>query len=330
MPLYEKAQATGTQSQLLMALEADWGVASTTTNYKALPVLPGETLDQAIAIYRSNVINTTRTRNPSVRGTQGPGGAIPQELAPRGQSQLIYHLLGGTPSTSGSGPYIHIVKAATSLPTGFSIEKGFLDLGTPNYFAGLGGRVDSAEFNFAVNAVALATFNVMFREMTSSTTSIASGHGTPTDQTSDPFTSVQVTVYEGSSLVVLATANRLRLQVQNQLKGDNYVLGSNFRANLKPGSRITTFDGDFLFDSVSLYNKAVNGTATKLQISISNGTYGIDFLLPAAKFIPNNSTPKISTDGPLNITLNGEGTYDSGQATDIKATITSPEATIDT
>lgn len=327
---YELDQATGAGSRIIMAKESDWGVASLSSNYKQLNVIPGETLDLGLATYRSNVLRNDHMRNKSVRGTQRPGGGLPQELAPRGQSQLLYSLLGNLTGTSGAGPYVHTIKGQTSgnkLPM-FSLEKGFLDLATPEYYSFLGCRVNGCTIDFSVDQVPICNFDIVCRSAAKSTNSILVS--TAVDQTYDPFTSVQVTVYEGSSLTALGTCEQLTLTVMNSLDGGSFALGSNYRKNLLLGQRAVTVSGVFKFTDGSLYDKAVNGTDSKVQISVSDGTYGMDFLLPNIDWYPNGTTPKLARDGALSIPMMGEAVKDNSEATDIKLTITSPESVINT
>lgn len=327
MPTYEIDQATGARTRILMAKETLWGNVSTSANFKSLNVLAGETLDENTVVYGSNVIRSDRMRNKDVRGTQRPGGGLPFELAPKGVSQFLWHLLGGSVVTAGSGPYTHTIKGATSLPQGFSLEKGFLDLATPEYFLFTGCRVNAMSLNFSVDQIVSGAFDILARAVTGSATSALVS--TAADLTYDPFTSVQVTLYEGSSLVPIGTAQSLALTITNNLV-DAFVLGSNFRANLKPGQRNTRFSGVFLFNNTDLYDKALDGTDTKLQITCSDGTYSVDFYMGNVDLLPSGSLPKISTDGPLVMPINGIAAKDDVEGTDIKITLVSPEATIDT
>lgn len=327
----EIAQATGSLTRMIMAKEGvDWGVASAASNYKQLNVIPGESLDINLAVYESRVIRPDRMANKAVRGTQRPGGVIPQELSPLGQAQMFYALLGNLVSTTGSGPYTHILKgiANTSKLPSYSIEKGFLDLDTPTYQAWLGSRFDAATIDFNIDAMVQCNFSVLSRAVTTpSTTSILAGSAT--DQTCDPFTGVQVTISEGTSLVALGTAQQLQLSINNNHYANNFGLGSNYRANMKAGTRRTSVTGTFMFNDYSLYTKALDGTDTKINIVVSDGTNSYTFLLPNVDLYPNGMTPKI-VDGPITVSLMGMAAKDSVEGTDIKLTIVNSESSIST
>src|SRR5512133_3592616 len=101
-PTFEIAQATGAQTQMIYAGEADWGV-SPNSGYRKLNLVAGESLDDTITTFQSKVIRDDRMRNPTVRGSHKPGGSLPIELAPQGVSQFLWHLLGGNVITTAGG-----------------------------------------------------------------------------------------------------------------------------------------------------------------------------------------------------------------------------------
>jgi hypothetical protein len=329
----EVEQASGAGSRICMAKEANWGVLNPSANWKFLNVVGGEGLDENLTIYRSEVIRRDGMMNRSVRGSTRPGGPLPFELAPLGVNQHLYHLFGWHVSTSaaGGGIYVHTLKGDArnvTLPAGFTIEKGFTDLVVPDYAGIKGGRVASMNLGLNVDSAPRGTFQIEGREWYHSTTSLVSG--TPTDLTSDPFTSVDVdiSIYESTSAVLLGTVKNATLDVNRNLITDNNVLGTKFRANLKPGTRMTTFGGTFIFDSFYLYDKAIAGTGTKVVIDISDGTYSHNITLPNFEFEPNNSSPKITSGGPLEIPLSGLAAKDTSTGTDIVWVITTTEAVI--
>lgn len=334
---YEQPQASGSLTQILIANETDWGVKHASPAVKSLPIVPGETADLNLALYQSRVINPHRSRNRSVRGTQLPGGTIPFDLAHIGQAEFLYHLLGYRVSTTGANPYTHTLRkwgGATSRlagpwPPGFTLEKGFLDLQTQKFFQFYGCRINSMLLNFNVNAVAQGSVDFLARSMTPSPTDASIfAADSPTDiGTADPFTSVQISVYEGSSLALLGTCESLSLQMTNNMSSA-LVLGSNYRANIKPGDFVVTGGGSFLFGDEVLYEKAINGTDSKIQITCSNGTYSIDFLMPDVELLPNGSVPKINTPGGLSIPISFEALYDSVTQTEITVTIINNQSSI--
>lgn len=336
----ETPQSIGARAQIIMSQEATWGELNPSASWKMLRVLAGETLDENRSIYASRQIRSDRMSNRDVRGTMRPGGSIPFELSPRGWSPFFWHLFGGAVTTTGSGaPYTHVLKGAIDLTSGtggaplsMTIEKGFTDMaaGQKAYYAFYGCRVLRMSLDFDIDQIPTGAFDISAREIELLEESLNEG-AAPALPTDDPFTSVQVDVYEGDSYDLLGIAERITLSIDNGYYEDRgFVLGDDKRVNLKPGTRMVTASGRFIFNNSALYEKAIAGTATKLRISASDGTHSFTFDMPNFQFQPNNSTPKITDDGPLSIELGGKATKDATLGTDIQLTIVSPEATINT
>ena len=235
---------------------------------------------------------------------------------------------GAVPAVDTTGAvYTHVIKGSVSLPTGFTLEKGFLDaaLFLPFY----GCRVAKATLDYNIDNIAGGVFELMAREEGAlSGTSLNTG-AAPNQPVERPFTSAQCQIYEGDSLTLLGTGRELKLEVDNNFYGDRgYIIGDTLRQNLLPGDRVTQLGGKFMFKDGTLYNKAIGGTNTKARILSTNGTYGVQFDLPLFQFLPMNTTPKAGDDGPIEIEAKGEALPDPFEGTDIVCTIKTNEAVI--
>jgi hypothetical protein len=237
---------------------------------------------------------------------------------------------GSPPVVDSSGSaYTHVIKGGTTLPVGFTMEKGFTDAGV--YIPFYGGRINKAIIKFTQDQIVTGTFDALYQQQGAPSGSTIFTGATPVAPIDAPYVSAQCQVYEGTSLTLLGIATDLTLTVENQLYAKNgFIIGSNFRQNLKPGDRITTCDGKFMFQNATLYNEAVNGTNTKLRIVASNGIYTWQVDLPTFQFLPMKTTPTIHDEGPLEVTANGEANPDQGLGSDIQVTITTAEASITT
>lgn len=109
-------------------------------------------------------------------------GDVEFEMAYEGMGMWIKHILGGTPSTSGTNPYTHTYKLAAALPTGLTGELiyGRADDGTQRSEIFEGLKVASARARIAVNEV--ARMSVSFIGETSQARAAA---GTATFSTND-------------------------------------------------------------------------------------------------------------------------------------------------
>jgi hypothetical protein len=132
MPGYEKNAATGTRAKIAYCRETVWGV-SPASGYRELLVVGGETLDDNINMYRSNILRSNRVRQQSVRGTRRPGGSLPFELTARGMGFLFLHLLGSgadgvtgyaAPSAGSATDEVQQIKF-TGVPTGGTFRLEF-------------------------------------------------------------------------------------------------------------------------------------------------------------------------------------------------------------
>lgn len=328
----EKLQATGSNALLIYGKEASWGTSPAAGSgvYKEFGLV-SESLDENVALYNSNQIRKNRTRGLSVRGTRRPGGTINMELAAEGPvTFLLYALLGGTPNTTGTGPYTHVFEGTTSsvLPS-FSMEKGFTDLAAAKYQAYKGMRVGSASFQFNIDAMATASFEVMGQVAEDfSLTSLSNGHTPTPAPLNRPFTSVQVGLYKDD--VEIAVVTSLSLNVDNGLYGDTgFVLGSVYRQNLKAGRRSVGGSATFLFDTTDYYDLAMAGTTMELKILCTDANnYSVEFRMPTSQLLPNNTSPKIESDGPIQISADFESVYDSGLDSDIECTIINGDSDI--
>lgn len=124
----ELLQATGSNARILIGKETCWGSAPT-TGYHELPIVGGETLDENVTVYRSNIIRADRTRNASTRGTKRPGGSIPMELAALGPVLfLLQATLGGTVSTTAPSAVSEVQTMTISgTPSGGTYRLGYND-----------------------------------------------------------------------------------------------------------------------------------------------------------------------------------------------------------
>jgi hypothetical protein len=227
------------------------------------------------------------------------------------------------------GKYLHVIQGSKALPTGFTIEKGFMDLAMPKFFAMKGCRVSKFTLNGNVDQIVTGSADILAREMSIAAVSVAGVSAVTDAPVVSPYTSIQAGIYKDD--VQISVCQTLTLNVDNGMKDENnIVLGSAYRQNLKPGTRKTDGNATFLFQDTTFYEAAVDGTKLKLAIKLADALgNSIEFLMPKVQLLPNNSSPKIANDGPLTIPANFEATPDSGLGTDIQVTIIGDEATID-
>lgn len=325
----EQVQAIGSATRIFTANESVWGEFDDTTTKRHLRLVGGETMDSGTQTVQSEELRADRIQQQFRNVAQDPGGSIPFELSGQGWYPWIYHLLFGDPVASTTGSLVeHVIKGAVTPPVGFTLEKGYSFSDASNlYLPFYGCRVDGMRLELAVNQIVKGTFDVVAREAGELTATSLNTGADPAIPTADPFVSTDLTVMEGDTLAEIATITQATINIRNQYYRDrSYVLGSNLRANLIPGIRITDGSITAKFASAAMFNKALNETMSALQFAMTDGDgNAVTFLLPSIKFKPTGGTPKIADDGPVDVTLEFQAGYDSTYQTDVVATLVGPD-----
>ncbi|MEW6263382.1 MAG: phage tail tube protein [Thermodesulfobacteriota bacterium] len=141
------------------------------------------------------------------------------------------------------------------------------------------------------------------------------------------------TLQEGGSDIAVVTA--VDLSLENDLDGDSYVVGGGgVRQSLSDGKAKVSGTLTALFDSMTLYNKAIKYTESSLKIVYKHGTGAgtagneyLEILVPELYF--SKETPAI--EGPKGVLFKGpfEAFYDNGaDASAMKIVLMNAEATI--
>lgn len=307
----EQFQATGARSRFVVAKETDWGVIAGSPNWRHVRLIGGETIQDGVTQIRSQEIRADRMRQESTPGNQNPDGTLPFELSPVGWNWAWYHLLGGTVTTTGTGPYTHVLRGAISLPVGFTLEKRFEDisaLGSNNkgYIPFYGNRMARAVVNFNINEIIGGSFDVLPKYMgpPSATPLCAVPPVIPTNK---PYTSAQVTFQRGDvgtmgSPVTYGICESLQVVIDNGFFADRgFVVGSNVRANLIAGTRMTDLTGRFKFANSLFFDEAEAGTLMALKLTISNGVDSFALEFPRGKFHRTGAIPNVTGNEPLSV-----------------------------
>lgn len=256
------AQATGSNAQIIYDVEATFGTTPASPDAKLLPFLT-DTLSRKRPLITSNIIRQNRNPTKAVRGNVDAGGSINTELNPF-MGVFLKHLLGSA-TVGGGPPYTHTIKVA-ALPVSLCIEKGFTDLA--QYFLYNGCRVNKGHFEFKSDGY--IPFNLDFLAQ-KRTIAAASFDATATDLGHLPFEGFEASITEGGSAI--AYVSEVVFDVENDLDPSNYVIGGvGLRRAIPEGKTKVSGTLTALFESITLYNKAVNFTESSLAITLSRGS----------------------------------------------------------
>lgn len=320
-------QANGTDVQLIFCEETTWGTTPTSPVCRVLPFDKEDLATDAGTFSSAKIKEADRVVTDIKRGNKKIGGPINFELDPSFH-RLFKHALGSA-STTGSGPYTHIIKGGSALPVGLSIEKGFTDL--TKYLVYRGSRVDVLSLKFPEDGYVTGTFNFLGRYEGGGTGS-GSGSGSgasisasPIDESENPFTSYEAVVEEGGSTIGIVT--EAELEIRNNIQTDGFVLGDDSRVSAVEGLREVTGKLTILFEDMTHYNKFVNGTESSVKFTMTQGSYSIEILIPRIVYAGTSSIAVKSSE-PLHVTLPFKAKKDTAEGTDIKATFINNIATI--
>lgn len=310
-------QAKGAAARFSWVAEVTRGTTPASPSMKQLSAaVYGESFGQDIGSVMSRSIKATRGRPTPRGGEVNVGGSIPFEVAPLGLASILYQAL-GSKTTSGAGPYTHVLKRG-ALPPGITIEKGFTDLG--HYFQYPGCLINALNVNInPENSLVEGSLDVIAMGVPTTSATL----GTPTVPVHTPYAEFEAAFTEGGGAV---TVLNYGLSYSNDIERVA-ACGSRYAAALNEGEGMCDVDLTLMFENMTHVNKLLNETETACQCTLTAGANTMTLLLPKLKYF-GNSVPKIATSQGIVVQLRGTAYYDSVEQTDLKVTVVNTEATI--
>lgn len=331
-------RAAGSNAVVTLCQEATWGTtpAALAGSDQLYTIgLKSESIKSTKNNFESDMINAFRCTIGLGDGNKAVEGNIVSDLLPEGLELLIMHLLGNpTVTTTGSGPYTHVMKGSSGNFTGLTIEKEFTDIG--QFMTYTGCRLNTMAISLVQEGFHEVTFGFVGKaEALDTTTKLPSG--TPVTFNKSGFTGYQCKVYTtmdpATGLVTdhyhqLNFVTAGNININNNLETDGYVLGSGDRASVQYGKRSCTGDFTVFFEDAKLYNLYANGTECGVKFEFDNGIgQKLTFEFPTCKLSGN--APEIASFQGLNMSLNFSARYNSTSLTDVIVTIVNTIATLE-
>jgi len=200
-------------------------------------------------------------------------------------------------------------------------EKQFLNLATPQYFKYVGNKINSCRMSFRSEGIVPITFDLLGK---SEVIAVTAYDSTATDYGHVPWEMGEITIAEGGSNSTICT--EIDILIETNLDGSVFTIGnSGARYALPIGLIKVTGTLKALFETVTLYNKAVNNTESSIKVICTRGAgdggAGAEYtelFIPELTYTPKS--PMIS--GPLGVftELNFEGYYqNSSEASTFQA-----------
>lgn len=208
-----------------------------------------------------------RTLAAWAAGVKTIGGDVEMELPNRNFATWLKHMFGSV-VTSGAGPYTHTATPGDLTGKSLTVQVGKPDVsGTVQPFTYAGAKVASWEIGASVNEYAMLTLTLSaWTEVTATALATASY-----SSTLSPFTFV------GGALTIagsgVSTVRDFSISGDNKLATDRHRIGSaTVKEQLEEGVReyAGTISADF--ESLTAYNRFVNGTEAALVLAFTSGS----------------------------------------------------------
>lgn len=273
------AQAKGMEAQVLGGVkEATYNTHPNVANGSTikLPVIYPVALNASRNLIKSNVIRGRRDSYKPYQGNMDLNGTLNVPLDLINIGYWLQMMFGDPTTTGNSAPYTHVFDVPDSLDS-WVIELGYTDIA--QYFRYNGIKASSMGFSFGGDGEMQVSVGLVGSGSEAIATTAMDG-GTPTTQTFTPFYFSQAAIKEGGSTI--ATVSSCNFTIDNGLGtgAENYLIGGGgARGILTAGECMVTGTLSAVFENVTLYNKAVAGTESSIQITVTNGAYSLDLLL---------------------------------------------------
>lgn len=206
----------------------------------------------------------------------------------------------------------NVLKFGTTLSS-LSIEESQPDVPMYRLFKGM--IANGFTINAPTDGLVQITFPFLGLTETVATTS-ADSDGYTAQAVRQPFTHCGGTILEGGSAI--AYVQSVNLQVNNNLS-PAYVWGNCSTADLIPGRVDVTGTLTAFVPSIVLLNKFLNGTASALSFTMTDGTHTLQFNLPNIRYT-GADLPIDAGSGPRILSLPFRGLYDPTAASTLVIT----------
>lgn len=312
-------QARGRKAQLLLDYETTFGTDPAAAAAIAMPF-------NSIGIKANQNLsedNTIRNRRDPAMPSRGNIDVAGDVVVPVDLVAIGYWLRAafGAPEKTGEapGPYTHVWKPGDTQPS-LVLERGFTDIGVYEKFNGC--KIGKIGLSFGGDADLAATISIMGAKQT---VGAASYDGTPTAVTLTKFHQFQAVIKEGGSAI--ATVTQATLDIEFSLDGDAYTIGSQgARADICEGLMQISGNLTALFADNALLQKAVQGTESSLEITLTSGTSSLKFELPELMY--GRTSPTVEGPQGVRIELPYRAYYeDATAAAAIVVTLVNGQAT---
>lgn len=292
----------GSKTRLGYVAESTYGTTPTTPTLITLPYRT-HSLDLQKSIMASEDIQGDRIPRDSRHGNKTVSGSIDVHLRRGSYDDLLESVMMSTWSSN--------VLKVGSTSKFFTIEDQATDI--TQYRAFKGVTVNSMSVSIVPDQMVTATFNMLGRDMTQGTTSVAASAPTA-DAGYEPYDSFGAILEGGSSIGIVTS---LEFSVDNS-RANVPVIGSQLSTCVDYGNAVVTGTMTVRYKDKVLIDKFLNETSSSISVTVDDGTgaNSLQFVFPSVKYNGAN-VPVANPQGRV-ITLPFVAEYDSVEATNLK------------
>lgn len=272
-------QAIGRAARLVGGFEATYGATPAVPTCVVLPFISNGIKSQQNQTGSEVITGTRDPVEPSLGNVSVAGPVVvPVDTIAIG---YWFKPLLGAPITTGTATVTHtFTTRATSIPS-MLLDTQHTDIGV--YRLNNGCKVASLSMAFGGDGELTASIDMIGAKETISATAVA----TATTISLTKFNNFQATIKEGGSTIGNVTA--VDFKIEAGLDDTGYVIGGGgFLGQLPEGMYSITGNLKAFFENATLLNKAINGTESSLQITLTNGAASLDILLSELKYGRNS------------------------------------------
>lgn len=300
------AFSQGSRSSLSYIAESTFGTTPSTPTFAYLPINT-HSLDLTKDRVEGNEIQADRMPRVDRHGNRQAGGSIEVDLRADAFDALFESAFLNSFSTD-------VLKIGTT-PKFFSMEDAANDIAQYRLFTGL--SASSVNVSIAPNQMVTATFDMVGKGMTQSSSTGSTG-GTPTASSSNaPFDSYSGTIEDGGSSIGIVTS--IDFSLTNSF-APTFVIGSDVAQSLEYGRAVVEGTITVYYEDAALINKFLNETESSILVSVDDptGANSYTFEFPRVKY--NGASVPLQNPQSRLITLPFVSLYDSVEGTNLKLT----------
>lgn len=300
------AFAQGSRTQLAYVAESTYG---TTPASPAMAAVPFNTHSIDLTKTRVQSAEITPDRMPRVdrHGQRTVSGEVVVEMRPADYDWLLEGALFGAFASN-------VLNTGTTVKS-FTIEDGALDI--TQYRAFTGCMVNTMQMSIAPNQMTTATFGVIGKNMTQSTSPLdatltaASGN--------EPFDSFSGTIEEGGSAI--AYVNSIDFTLNNNLN-PTFALGAVSTPQMEFGMSALEGTMTVFYQDAALITKFLNETESSLSIVLDDRVAGLNYTLLMPRIKINGAAVPVASPASRLLTIPFVALRDSSTGTQLRITRT--------